>query len=225
MASITNYTTLVEAIVAVTEDDGAEFAAYIPTAVDLAEERLFRELDLPELEEKAQGNMVTGNGIITKPTGYEFAEFFSYTPTGSQRVVLKKKLESYIQDYWPNFSTTGEPKYYCDVNETQFRVAPTPAANYTYEIKYTQKPTKLGTSNENNYFVDNCNDVLFNATMVEIVKFMKAWSQIPVWEGTYTNVRDTWNLEMARYRRDGSTVPLNPEGNLNSIKHTINTNA
>ena len=220
MASITNYTTLVEAIISVTEDDGVEFAEYIPTAIDLAEERLFRELDLPEIETKQTGNTIPNMRRVQKPANYEFSSQFIVNGN-----ILKKKTESFIRDYWPVETNVGIPKYYTDEDEENFIIAPTPATNLPYELKYTAKPNKLSSTNQTNFYVENCNDVLYAAALLEVAIFMKAWSQVQLWEGKYTQHRDTWNLQQARYRRDEGIMPNSPDTGPNSLKHTINSNA
>lgn len=224
MAIITNYSTLVQAIQNVTEDDGAEFVTYIPTAIALAEERLFKELELPTLDEKDTGNLTASANTLTKPTGYKFADFLSVDVLGVKHV-LKKKRESFINDYWPSATAVGAPKYYCDTNDTTFIIAPTPEAAYAYELKYTKQPTKLSSSNETNYFVTNCSDTLFPGAVLEMVKFMKAWSQVQIWEQNFVQSRDTWNIEMMRYRRDGGELPANTDSGPNSLKHTMPSNA
>ncbi len=224
MASITTYSTLVQALIDEAEDDGTEFAAFIPTAIDLTEEKLFKELELPELEEKETGTLTGAIATLSKPTNYKFADYFMITDGSGNNIVLKKKLESFLRDYWS--SGTDIPKYYSDETSTTFRLAPTPSSNFAYEIKYTKEPTKLSTGNETNYYTDNCQDALFHGSMLEMAKFMKAWDQIPVWEQSFNQVRDTWNIQMMRYRRDGGmkTQSINNTGP-NSLKHTVNTNA
>jgi len=221
MTSITNYTTLVQAIKDASENDGTEFAAYVPTAISLTEERLFKELELPELEEEGTGTLIPSNNTLTKPTGFKFADYFSLT-VGTTKVILKKKFQSFLDDYWPDVSIEGVPKYYSDKNATTFTVAPTPDSNYTYTLRYSKEPTKLSISNATNYFVTNCQDSLFYGCMIEMAKFTKAWSQIPVWENSYLQSVQSWNLQAQRYKRDGQTVPNNTEQTgTNSLKGTL----
>lgn len=220
MASITDYDTLVQALKDIAEDDGTEFASYIPTAIDLAEERLIRELDLPDCEEKATGALTVNSPTITKPTGFKNMQFFSINANGSD-AILKKRSEDFIMDYWPSSAIAGTPKYYADVSSTLLKIAPTPDLGYTYIMKYLKQPTKLSASNTTNYFVTDCQDLLFTACQIEMVKFMKAWSQVAVHEQTFTSARDTWNLNMKRYRRDGGHIPQNPNGGGNTLSSTI----
>jgi hypothetical protein len=139
--------------------------------------------------------------------------------------VLKKKTESFIADYWPISSEVDTPKYYTDDSATQFILAPTPVSNFAYEIRYTKKPTRLSSTNSTNYYITNCSDVLFYASMVEMLYFMKAFGQLPLWESRYTNARDTWNLQQVRYRRDGETSVRNTDSSPNSLKHAMGTAA
>ena len=224
MAAITNYTTLVQAIKDIAEDDSAEYSAYIPTAIDIAEERLMRELDLPDQQVISTGSMVVGASTIAKPSQYKYIHQFSFTANNVQTTLVLKDL-SYVQDYWPNQTLKDVPKYYANYSSTHFKVAPTPDAAYAYTYLYSQQPTKLSTSNLTNYFTDKCKDILFAATMSEMAKFMKAWSQVPLWEQTYKEAAGNWNIAMKRVRRDDMSNPMTLEGP-NTLAHTTqNTTA
>lgn len=222
MAAITNYTTLVSNIQEITEDDGAEFLTYIPTAIDLAEERLIRECDFPELEQSDFGSLTQGLPTLPLPTGYKTIQFFNVTLTSGDRKFLIFKPDDYIIDYWPNASTQDEPKYYgLEGTTNNLVIAPTPDSAYSYQLKFTKSPTKLSDSNQTNYFIDNLKDVLFSACLQECAKFLKAWSQVQVFEGEYQRSRAAWNEQAARQRRDDGNTPANPEGGQNTITHTL----
>lgn len=67
--------------------------------------------------------------------------------------------------------------------------------------------------------------MIFKCALVEMVKFMKAWNQVSVYEQDYQTARESWNLEQARRRRDDNSTPMNPEGSQNTAKFTIQTNS
>lgn len=220
MANITTYATLVSAIQEEAEDDGTEFLAFIPTAIANAEDRLFRELELPDLVEPVTGTVVSGSNILTKPSGYKFADYLAITVDSKKRI-LKKRLRSFLVDYWPNEGETGVPKYYAERNSTSFILAPTPNSSYAYVMALTKKPTKLSPSNTTNYYVLNCPETLFYACMVEMATFMKTWPDLAARENKYIQARDSWNIEQMRKRRDGTEEPQNASSGPNSLRHTI----
>lgn len=216
MVAITNYTTLVSAVQEVSENDGAEFLAYIPTAIALAEDMLFKDLDLEELEIKTTGLLSAGSPLLNKPTGYEFANYINITVTSLKRF-LKKRQEDFIIDYWPNSALTDVPKYYGDASETQFYLAPTPTISYPYEIKYVAKPSRLTSTNTTNFYVTSCSDILFYATMIQMSIFIKATEQINLWTAAYGYARDAWNTSDARTRRDNGSKPFNTDNTPNKV--------
>lgn len=220
MSIISTYSTLLSNIQEVTEDDGVEFTAYLPTSISLAEDRLIRECDFVDLEEKDTGNLSIGVSTIPKPTGFQYTHYF-YIVISGVRTILRRRTDDFLIDYWPDDTINLVPKYYSDDSEANFIVAPTPDTAYAYEIKTTKAPTKLSISNETNYFVSNLPDVLYFASMVEQSKFMKAWSQVSTWENYYASARDSWNQLQARRRMDDGHNPQNTEGGQNTIKNTI----
>lgn len=92
MAVITSYNTLVENIQAILENDDTEFVSYIPTAISLAEERIIRENDFPDLEFKQTGTIAVGVDSLTKPSGVNEVNYFFITVGGTDRKQLKEKL-------------------------------------------------------------------------------------------------------------------------------------
>lgn len=225
MLAVNSYDTLVAAVKAEAEDDGVEFEAFIPVSIDAAEETLFKILDLPELEETDSGTVTANDPFITKPIGYEMGSFF-FIRNGAASRILTKKLKTFILDYWPDQGETSIPKYYGDHSKTQFILAPTPESNYGYEIRYTKKPDKLSAANQTNYYTENCSDCIFFATMVQMSLFMKAWSQVPLWEAKLAEARDGWNIQASRYRRDDGDVPMAMGAGPNTLKQAVqNTQA
>lgn len=221
MAVISTYSQLVQAIKDVAEDDGEEFSAYIPIAVSLAEDMLFKTLDLPELETTIQGSLVQGQHLLTKPSGVEMVDHIAVD--GS---LLKNKGVSFIVDYWPNTESTDKPKYYCNWTPTTWRIAPTPSSAYAYSIRYTSKPSKLGaTGIDTNYYLEKCYDILLAACLVEMMKFNKSTEQLSVWEKYLSGLQEAWNVQMKRYRRDGGSVPMSTTSGPNTLIHTINSGA
>lgn len=221
---IDSYTDLVSNLQNITEDDSAELLEYLPTAIDQAEERLFKDLDLPDLEKTGTGSLSGSVRTVSKPSDYLYG-FHLYITNGSNEKELEKRRSSFIRDYWPDASETATPEYYADESENTFSLAPTPDTGYNYTLEYQAKPTKLSSSNQTNYYTEKVSDGLFFAVMSEVVKFQKAWTQVQIWEERYGQFVQTWNLQASQQRSDGSIAPNNMETTENTKKHTSQTNA
>lgn len=224
MPVIVDYNSLVQSIVDAAEDDGTEFANYIPVSIDLAEERLIKDLDLIDLEQKITGSLTANSNTVSKPNDYKLPHFMNIT-VGTVKRLLKNRKEDYLIDYWPDAAQVGAPKYYSDSAFGIFSFAPTPDQNYQYQLKYLAQPPKLSTTNTTNYYTAQCKDLLYFASMIEQTQFMKAWDQVKVWESRYQQEVDAWNMQAARKRRDDGETPNNPNGGDNTLKHTSKSNA
>ena len=79
-----------------------------------------------------------------------------------------------LQDYTPNPTTTGTPKYYGDWDENTFLLAPTPDSNYTMELHYFYRPTSITTSGDGTSWLGtNAELCLLYGSLCEAYTFMK----------------------------------------------------
>lgn len=220
---ITSYTTLVSAVVDYFEDDSTEFKAYIPVAIDLAEQRLSREIDSSHLRVNTRVSCIPSGNLINKPTGYKFAFNLRYVDPNGESRVLFKTTDSYIEDYWP-FGTTsvGCPKYYADYSQTQFIIAPTCSNSGDFPLSYSGRPTPLTASVSINVYTSSFSDLLFYSTLIEQAKFARQNSMVQVLEGNYQSCLRSVINEGRRERRDEGLEPANPQGNRNTLNATIN---
>lgn len=219
---ITSYTTLVSAIVDYFEDDGMEFKAYIPVAVDLAEQRLTREIDSSHLRFNTNVSCAASGNTITKPSGYKLGFNLRYVdPTGETKVLLKR-TQSYIDDYWPWGTTSvGCPKYYSDYSETQYIIAPTCSNAGDFKLSYSGRPAPLTATTSINVFTSSFSDMLYYATLIEQAKFARQNMMVDRLEANYQIcLRDTVN-EARRERRDEGIEPVNQHSNRNTLNANI----
>lgn len=218
MPVISNYSTLVSAVTETAEDDSVEFASYIPTAIDLAEQKLAKEMDTLGLILEANVTVSANTPYVSKPSGFRVPHEVYFTNASSGRVtLLDKKTKSYILDYWPIPTSVGTPQYYADRDNSQIIVAPTPDTSYVYTFSYAGRPTALTSANPTNYFTEYCSDALFYATMVEQCRFSRNSMLLDKYKVAYTESIQTLVNEARRQRRDGGSTPRNPEGGQNTL--------
>jgi len=215
---ITTYNALVSAVVEAMEDDSSEFLAYIPAAIDLAERRIEKEIDTDGMVSVVATTLPAGQHILPKPSGYRFFRDVEAVVSGNY-IGLKKKVNSFLRDYWPNpTETTTTPLYYADYDENNIMIAPTPSGNTQIRLTTAIRPTRLSAGNQTNYFLREVPDAVFYATMANMSEFMKAFQSQQVWENKYVNSMMGVNNEGRRQRMDDDTDPnLAPSSN-NTLK-------
>jgi hypothetical protein len=122
-----NYSYLVDDITQAAENDGTEFANYVPKMINRAEERLTRDLDDYGLVSYTSVVIPAGANQVTLPSGTRILKNFNIV-ANSTRINLLPRTDEYIRDYWPVSASTGTPEYYARRNNTTVLIAPTPVA-------------------------------------------------------------------------------------------------
>jgi hypothetical protein len=220
MAAYNSYTNLIQSIQEVSEDDGVEFLAFVPKAIEAAELRLTKEVDTIALKQNVEIPTVIGNREVEKISGFRFIhDVFMFDDDTGEETRLKVVPDDYLRDYWPIPANTAKPRYFAqDYDTDAFLLAPTPDKVYTLRLNVAADLTPIGPTNATNYFTDQCGEVLFYAAMVEMMRFMKNAEGLALWEQTYSNAIQALNNQGRRARRDDGFPPLNPSGGQNTLK-------
>lgn len=217
MSQITNYSQLITAIQEIVEDDSAEFLSYIPTAIGLAEDRLFRILDINFTKLNTSLSLSAAVTDLAKPADWRVTRNF-YIVVSNARTRLTKVSEDYLRDYWPISTQTDVPKYYCDKDRDTWTVAPTPDLSYQVNVEYEYKPTPLSGSNATNIFIDDYSDLLFYCSLSAVSEWMKDPEMKAEWEAKIVEALASANNEGRRQRQDDNTHVQNMENGQNTKK-------
>ena len=118
--------------------------------------------------------MTTGNKFLQKPSDYLSTFSLSYINSSSENVFLLQKDVNYVQEFTPNPSTTGSPRFYSSFDVDNFIVAPTPDSDYSVELHYYYRPASITTDASGTTWIGtNAPDALLYACLVEAYTFMK----------------------------------------------------
>tara|TARA_R100001377_G_scaffold54176_1_gene31935 strand:+ start:2191 stop:3045 length:855 start_codon:yes stop_codon:yes gene_type:complete len=139
------YTTLKEAIQDYTENDETGFIKNLPLFIEMAEERILKNVQLTLFQKNASGVMTSGNQYVAVPSDFMAPFSLSFISSGAKEYLLFKDLD-FVQTYTPNPATTGVPIYYAQFDVDNFVVAPTPNAGFDLELNYLYRPASLTTS-------------------------------------------------------------------------------
>ena len=177
-------TTLTASVQEWTQNDESTFVAEIPFFIQNAEERIFKVVDLEYFRKNATGTMTSGNKFLQKPSDWLANFSLSFVNSSSENVFLLQKDVNYLQEFHPNPSSTGTPRFYASFDVNNFIVAPTPNSNFTVEVHYYYRPASLTTDNSGSTWIStNAPDALLYATLIEAytARFTEAISRLKIY--------------------------------------------
>jgi len=166
------YATLVQAIKDYTDNTETVFVSQIDNFIRNAEERLLKMIaPLQVFRKNATATATASNKYLPKPSDWLSSYTLSIEVSGEKKFLLNKDV-NFIQEYWPDGSVTGEPKYYADFDIDNFIIAPTPASGYTMELHYFYRPDSVVTTSPS-WLSENAGPALLYACLVEAYTFIK----------------------------------------------------
>lgn len=199
----TTYTGLLDLIEDFVEDNTTEFESAVLGAVNRAEERILRDIDLAIWNVTQTAS--TSNGVDN------FTKSFDGTPvqqiffTAAQDFAFRRTL-AFIRAH----GGTGRPQYFYE-DATKVYWAPTPDNSYAYQTTYYNRPNPLSVSNQTNWITQNLADLLLWATLVESEKFLIAPERVQEFEASYKQVlgpaRAFWRAQMQEAYEPISPTP------------------
>jgi hypothetical protein len=167
-------TTLTASVQEWTQNDESTFVAEIPFFIRNAEERIFKVVDLEYFRKNVTGVMTSGNKFLQKPSDWLANFSLSFVNSSSENVFLLQKDVNYLQEFHPNPSSTGTPRFYASFDVNNFIIAPTPNSNFNVEVHYYYRPASLTTDDSGSTWIStNAPDALLYATLIEAYTFMK----------------------------------------------------
>lgn len=149
------------------------------TMTRLAEQKIYNTVQLPIMRKTVTLPLTIGSSVLNAPA--DFLNAFSLAVvdgTGAYNYLVNKD-PNFIHEAYPTPTVTGTPKYYA-INGPQtasevltaFLIGPTPAAADSALLTYSYYPESIVTAGTT-WLGDNFDSVLFNAVMIEAIRFMK----------------------------------------------------
>ena len=172
------FTTLKTAIQDYTQNTETTFTNNLIRFILNAEERVLKECQLDDFRKNVTGSATQSTKFLTKPTDF-LSPFSLSVVNSSDNEFLQYKHTTFIQDYTPDPSTTGVPKYYGDWDENSFILAPTPDDDYTMELHYFYRPQSITASSDGTSWLGtNAELCLLYGSLMEAYTFMKGETEL-----------------------------------------------
>jgi len=173
------YDSLKQTIQDYTENSETTFVNNLPVFIRAAEERILKNVQLNLFMRNQVGTMTTNNQYLGAPS--DFLAPFSITITVSgKKQFLEFKDLSFIEEFNPDYTVTGVPRYYAQFDVGNFIVAPTPNQDYAVEVQYLFRPASLtsGAGTDTTWLSDNADLAMLYGSLVEAYIFMKGEQDI-----------------------------------------------
>ena len=205
---MTTYAELTQQILDYTQTDNNVLTTTINNdIIEHAESRIFRNADLDVFKKYKTAALTINDPFIAMPGAtpqtFAFIRYIQIFGTDNIRITLEKKDTSFINEYIPNRTTTGTPKYYANWDNDTLLLAPSPDAAYTAELAYNAQPTGLSSSTTTTWISNNAPEMLLYACLVEAFKFLKNPQMVQMYESYYkTALQPFVGEQMGRRRRD-----------------------
>jgi hypothetical protein len=190
------YSTYVTQIaeMAVVDPADANFQAIIPSMLDYAELRIYRDLDLMNTSTSIHGPSIAlsaGNRNLSFPmtlpdgsgTIVVSEQLNLILPVGqtdpdsvnAQRVALMPATKEFLDTvYGSNLpASRAQPQYYAAFNENLFFVGPVPDQQYYVEVVCTYRPNSLSATNATTFLSQYFPDMLIMASMIYISAYQR----------------------------------------------------
>ena len=199
------YTTLKTAVQDYLDSTETSFVTNLPTFITTTEERILKSVQLDDFRKNQVGNFTASGPYLECPTDYLSPFSMAVIDSSSNYNYLLLKQVSFIRDYTPNASTTGQPKYYAEFDNNTFIVAPTPDSTYEVELHYYYRPASLTstTGSETTWLSENAPNAILYGSLVEACTYLKNYESIPVYESKFQEaILGLKNLGEAKSTRD-----------------------
>lgn len=169
------YAQLKQALQDYLESSETSFVNNLPLFIRLSEERILKNVQLSLFRKNATATANSGNKYLACPSDFLAPFSLSYLDAGNDKVFVQFKDVSFVQEYAPDASVTGTPKYYAQFDNQNFILGPTPNSPYTMELHYFYRPASLtaGAEDGTTWLSTNAELTLLYGAIVEAYVYLK----------------------------------------------------
>lgn len=161
------------------ENQETTFVNNLDTFIESAEERIFQSVGLTYFRRNQTASLTASNQYLNMPSDF-LAPFSLSITSGTSKKFLDFKDVNFLQEYAPDSSVEGEPRYYASFDFENFVIAPTPDANYAVELHYFYRPASLTAQgdSETTWLSVNAPQAMLYGSLIAAYTFMKGEADV-----------------------------------------------
>ena len=159
-------------------------------------------VDYDDLRKYSTSNVTTGNRYVVMPADLLILRSVQII-NSDVRDFLEKRETSFISEYAPNDTVTGQPKYYANWDETNILLAPTPNSTYTIQINFIKDPPHFDSST-NTFLSQHQEALLLYGVLKEAYSYLKGPDDLyKLYSDRYNQSIQAFALQQMGRRRRG----------------------
>jgi hypothetical protein len=155
-----------------TENTESSFVSYIPTFVQIAEERIYSTVQIPALRKTWISSLTSGNRFLVLPADWLATFSVEITDNDGDSYYLLEKDAEFMRESFPKESVTGQPTHYGQYDDNAIILGPTPDTAYSVTLSYYYYPTSIVSAGAS-WLGDNMQNVLLYGTLREAYLYLK----------------------------------------------------
>lgn len=160
-----------------------DLTTQIPTFIQLAENRLRRDLRIRQMLKVVTTTTTAGDPTVAMPSDFlEMREI--HIEASPIHTIIYQNPSNFFRNAKAGTGTAGYPNNYT-VMGSEFQFAPIPDAAYTLKMVYYAAPEYLSSTNASNMFLANCPDLLLYASLGEAEPYLMNDARVQTWAQLY----------------------------------------
>ena len=159
----------------------SDLTSVIPDFISLAEAQVERTLRTRQMIVRANASFDAQYGAV--PADFLEVKSLKLTSTNPQTPLSFLSIDA-LDNEMTKHTASGKPKFFGIVGG-QFRIVPTPDSNYTTELTYYAKLSKLSNSNTTNWLLTSNPDIYLYGALLQAAPYLQDDARIQTWATLY----------------------------------------
>jgi hypothetical protein len=159
----------------------SDLTSVIPDFISLAEAQVERTLRTRQMIVRANASFDAQYGAV--PADFLETKSLKLTSTNPQTPLQFLSIDA-LDNEMTKYTASGKPKFFGVVGG-QFRIVPTPDSNYTTELTYYAKLTKLSSSVASNWLLASSPDIYLYGALLQAAPYLQDDARIQTWATLY----------------------------------------
>jgi hypothetical protein len=159
----------------------SDLTTAIPDFISLAEAQIERTLRTRQMIVRANASFDAQYGAV--PADFLETKSLKLTSTNPETPLQFLSIDA-LDNEMTKYTASGKPKFFGVVGG-QFRIVPTPDSNYTTELTYYAKLTKLSSSVASNWLLSSSPDIYLYGALLQAAPYLQDDARIQTWATLY----------------------------------------